>query len=303
MRQERSAAASPTWTPDERQEGRERIRGRPGPGGERRVCSLRRVAGAVRLLPRPVNFAPGRVAGAVPSSRVHVKITNDRTGWLRRWRSRRRKWTRTSAPVSSQSRPQEMPMRGSGARAFAMRSALRSADGSMAPILRSVSRPAAAARWIRPSRKGAVAWAVRQRPFPFPAHQTGRADFRIRLSDRLHRKAHSDALLRVRLRRSTPSSPWITAQEIASAPSTQVVPLRRKSRTRSGHARRQPGKPYTRSVAEVCRPAAQKTVQPIADLQPRRFVAGYQYVADLCLDPLDALLGRAAPRYLWPFFQ
>jgi hypothetical protein len=28
------------------------------------------------------------------------------------------------------------------------------------------------------SRRGAVAWAVRQRSVPLPAHQTGRADFR-----------------------------------------------------------------------------------------------------------------------------
>src|SRR5258708_1744179 len=55
---------------------------------------------------------------------------------------------------------------------------------------------------------------------------------------------------------------------------------------------------HTRSVAEVCRPAAQKPVELISDLQPWCFVAGYQHVADLCLDPLDTLLGWAGAQIL-----
>ena len=40
------------------------------------------------------------------------------------------------------------------------------------------------------SRRGAVLRPFRITPFPLPAHRTGRADSRIRLSDWLHRKAH-----------------------------------------------------------------------------------------------------------------
>src|SRR4051794_14654080 len=50
---------------------------------------------------------------------------------------------------------------------------------------------------------------------------------------------------------------------------------------------------HSRAVAEVGRPAEQKPVQPVAHLGPRFLVAGHQDVADLRLDPLYALLGRA----------
>src|SRR5438309_1441571 len=48
-----------------------------------------------------------------------------------------------------------------------------------------------------------------------------------------------------------------------------------------------------RAVAEVVRPAAQQTVQPVAYIRPRFLVAGDQQLIDLAFEPLDALPGGA----------
>ncbi len=48
-----------------------------------------------------------------------------------------------------------------------------------------------------------------------------------------------------------------------------------------------------RTVAEVSRPTEQKPVQLVAHLGPRPFLARYQDLADLGLDPLNTFLGRA----------
>src|SRR5579864_2355389 len=49
----------------------------------------------------------------------------------------------------------------------------------------------------------------------------------------------------------------------------------------------------SRPVAEVVRPTGQRSVQRVAYFGPRIVVAGHQQVADLRLEPLQALLGRA----------
>ena len=49
----------------------------------------------------------------------------------------------------------------------------------------------------------------------------------------------------------------------------------------------------TRAIGEVVRPAEQRSVQRVAHFWPRVVVAGDQQVADLRLEPLHALLGRA----------
>jgi hypothetical protein len=47
------------------------------------------------------------------------------------------------------------------------------------------------------------------------------------------------------------------------------------------------------AMAEVSRPTAQEAVQSSLHFQPRALVARRQQLADFCLDPLHALLGRA----------
>src|SRR5438445_2335546 len=56
-----------------------------------------------------------------------------------------------------------------------------------------------------------------------------------------------------------------------------------------------------RAVAEVLRPAAQQTVQPVAYIRPRFLVAGDQQLIDLAFEPLDALPGGARAQVSAPF--
>src|SRR5438876_10530399 len=56
-----------------------------------------------------------------------------------------------------------------------------------------------------------------------------------------------------------------------------------------------------RAVAEVVRPAAQQTVQPVAYIRPRFLVAGDQQLIDLAFEPLDALPGGARAQVSAPF--
>src|SRR5271166_6152122 len=51
-----------------------------------------------------------------------------------------------------------------------------------------------------------------------------------------------------------------------------------------------------RAIAEIRRPTDQKPVQSSAHLGPWPFIAGSQEIADLGLDPLNTLLGRACAR-------
>jgi hypothetical protein len=58
--------------------------------------------------------------------------------------------------------------------------------------------------------------------------------YRIRLSDRLHRKAHGEAVRGKRSRASTPRSPWITSKVNCRLPRPcTLCRLARKARTRS----------------------------------------------------------------------
>src|SRR5438445_10548599 len=58
-----------------------------------------------------------------------------------------------------------------------------------------------------------------------------------------------------------------------------------------------------RAVAEVLRPAAQQTVQPVAYIRPRFLVAGDQQLIDLAFEPLDALPGGARAHVSAPFLS
>ena len=151
--------------------------------------------------------------------------------------------------------------------------------------LRGARRVEERARWLGPF---GIA------PFPFPAHQTGRADFphpafRLASSQGPRRRARArvedtaQPVLRRHCRREKRSVP---------RPCT-LCRLRRKSA--HGH-RRVVDRPIGRgkgAIAEVGRPAAQKPVQSCPHLGPRALVARHQQVADLRLDPQHALLGRA----------
>ena len=53
-----------------------------------------------------------------------------------------------------------------------------------------------------------------------------------------------------------------------------------------------------RPVAEVIRPAEQRPVQRVAHFGPWTVVARHQQIADLRLEPLHALLGRARAQIL-----
>src|SRR5438034_3911012 len=56
-----------------------------------------------------------------------------------------------------------------------------------------------------------------------------------------------------------------------------------------------------RAVAEVVRPAAQQTVQPVAYIRPRFLVAGEQQLIALAFEPVDALPGGARAHVSAPF--
>ena len=55
--------------------------------------------------------------------------------------------------------------------------------------------------------------------------------------------------------------------------------------------RRQPG-----AIAEVCAPASQQAIEPVAHIRPGPHVAGHQQIAHPGLEPLHALLRRAGPQ-------
>ena len=135
-------------------------------------------------------------------------------------------------------------------------------------------------------------------PFPFPAHQTGRANF----PHPAFRLASSRGT-----RRGAKMNP--------AQPKHAEIPEHGPSREPRGAARRHLVTPdqkmphalidvivdrsigrQARPVAEVVRPAAQHAVQLVAHLGPGCLVAGPQEPSDLQLEPSHALPGRARPQ-------
>ena len=135
-------------------------------------------------------------------------------------------------------------------------------------------------------------------PFPFPAHQTGRANF----PHPAFRLASSRGT-----RRGAKMNP--------AQPKHAEIPEHGPSREPRGAARRHLVTPdqkmphalidvivdrsigrQARPVAEVVRPAAQHAVQLVAHLGPGCLVAGPQEPSDFQLEPSHALPGRARPQ-------
>src|SRR5262245_17695593 len=132
-------------------------------------------------------------------------------------------------------------------------------------------------------------------PFPIPAHQTGRADFphpafrlvslqstrpwsqvdapEMQHTERAEHRFPREAVGAVR-------GHLVTSDQEVSNPFVDVVV--------DGPVRRQPG-----AVTEVCTPASQQAIKLSAHVSPGIQVAGHQDVADLGLEPQDALLRRA----------
>ena len=81
--------------------------------------------------------------------------------------------------------------------------------------------------------RGSLSHAATPR-FPSPLIEPDVRRYRIRLSDRLHRKAHGEAVRGKRSRASTPRSPWITSKVNGRLPRPCTLCRRaRKARTRS----------------------------------------------------------------------
>ena len=135
-------------------------------------------------------------------------------------------------------------------------------------------------------------------PFPFPAHQTGRANF-------------PHPAFRLASSRDTRRG----AKMNPAQPKHAEIPEHGPSREPRGAARRHLVTPdqkmpralidvivdrsigrQARPVAEVERPATQHAVQLVAHLGPGCLVAGPQEPSDLQLEPSHALPGRARPQ-------
>src|SRR3954462_9953627 len=145
------------------------------------------------------------------------------------------------------------------------------------------------------SRTGAVAWAMRQHPvsrprssnrtcgFPASGFPTG---FTPRHTAAAQDARVEDAARRALRRPDRRRNALCRAlAPCAACEGTHERDHRRGCRPPIGR--------HSRAVAEIGRPAEQKPVQPVAHLGPWFLVAGHQDVADLRLDPLYALLGRA----------
>src|SRR5208337_355928 len=151
--------------------------------------------------------------------------------------------------------------------------------------------------WVE-SRKGAVAWPCGVTPFPFPAHQTGRARLRhpafrlispqgSRRRSNLHavKTLHAEVPEYFRTGEPPGAAPWrfVSPSEEASNAIMDVVvdgPISRQAR----------------AIAEIRRPTGQKPVQSVPHYRPRARVARLEQIADPGLDPLNALLGWACAR-------
>ena len=131
-------------------------------------------------------------------------------------------------------------------------------------------------------------------PFPFPAHQTGRADFP-------HPAFRPASLHDFRRRRAAPAPKTQHAEfpvEMLARKPTLTAPLHFVSSAQEAHRAiidvainglvgRSQG-----AVAEVHRPTGQKPIELDAHARPGAFVTRSQQCADLRLDPLDAFLRR-----------
>ena len=150
---------------------------------------------------------------------------------------------------------------------------------------------------------GAVAWGrLAIVPFPTPAHRTGRADPGIQLSDWLHRRLttrHSEAGVR------DAEVPVLHRRFRRRTGVFHALPLCAGVRGSRAHAHRrsdrQPGmspdashnRSSSTSRAEIC--PAHRPLRATGSL-----LAGTQQVADLRLEALHALLGRAGAQIPFP---
>src|SRR5208282_865495 len=129
--------------------------------------------------------------------------------------------------------------------------------------------------------------------FPFPAHQTGRADFPHPAFRQTSWQAHGVGLSGLnelghavfsvdfapgKPARASPGLLVSFGEEAANALADMVI---------DGPIGRRAG-----SIAEVRRPARQQAVQSVAHARPRALLAWLQEIADLVLDALHAFPGR-----------
>src|SRR5512135_1487261 len=137
-------------------------------------------------------------------------------------------------------------------------------------------------------------------PFPFPAHQTGRADFSHPAFRQTSRQAHGGGAWFAEDEGRNPEFfPDIAPGEPARAPSRLLVPFGEEASNASIDMviDRLVGR-GAGSVAEVRRPARQQAVQAIADLRPWSLVPRRQEIADLVFDAVHAFLARACAQIL-----
>jgi hypothetical protein len=145
------------------------------------------------------------------------------------------------------------------------------------------------------SRRGRVPCTV---PFPLPAHRTQRADFphyalrlissqgtRCRAKMNSTKPKHAKFAMHHSVREAADASRrhLVTPdQEMTDAVIDVVVD--------------RPVGDQAGTIVEIRAPATQQTVQLVSHLGPRRLIAGRQDLANLTLEPLYALLGRARPQ-------
>ena len=131
-------------------------------------------------------------------------------------------------------------------------------------------------------------------PFPIPAHQTGRADFRhpaFRLaSPQGTRRDRSGQALEAHNAEFSVNN--IECKSAIAAP-LRLVPSREEPRKRQRILIDATVCLAPRTVAKVVGPASQRPVQLVTHFRPWIGVARHQKIADPCLEPLHTLLGRA----------
>src|SRR5260370_3187864 len=142
------------------------------------------------------------------------------------------------------------------------------------------------------SRKGAVASPYGVAPFPFPAHQTGRADFPHPAFRQTSRQTHGGGLRALDELRHSEFPEDAAPRKRARSLSRLLVPLGEEAPDAIAAI----GvdclvRGYAGSIAEIRRPTRQQAVHVLAYLQPRTFVARRQEIADLVLDALHAFPG------------
>ena len=132
-------------------------------------------------------------------------------------------------------------------------------------------------------------------PFPIPAHQTGRADFRHPAfrpaSPRGTRRGRSGQALEAQ--NAEFSMNYIECESAIAAPLHLVPSREERARTFKDVLVDAAVCLAPRAVAKVVGPASQRPVQLVTYFRPWIDIARHQKIADPCLEPLHTLLGRA----------